>query len=74
MTTVLLALALISGGTASAGNTANIQEDLDTEGCDRIDNYPTFREVLEEICDDAEQLRTSQAASAVSPIIRLLAM
>ena len=71
MATVLLALALISGGAASAANAANISEDID-DACDRIDNYPQYPDVqniLEEICDDAERLRNSQAASAVSSII-----
>ena len=67
--TVLLALGLVSGGIPSATNAANLQEDyLDQSACDSIENYrdSVFYDVLEETCDDLEQIRDSQITSAVS--------
>ena len=64
--TVLLSLALISGGIPSALNAADVQDDyLDNTFCD-LDNLP---DSFEEVCDDARRLRDSQAAAAVSFII-----
>ena len=55
---ILFALGLLAGGIASAANAADVQDALDTLG--------QFCEFLEEFCDDAEQLRNSMAATAVS--------
>ena len=67
--TVLLALGLVSGGIPSAANAANIQEDyLDPFRCDSRENYrdsPAYS-FLDDTCDDLEQIRNSQIASAVS--------
>ena len=62
--TVLLALALIAGGAASAANAAHIQNEyIDdiSDGCDQPDNP-----LVEDICDDFDRTRNSQAATAVS--------
>ena len=67
--TVLLALGLVSGGIPSATNAANLQEDyLDQPECDSIEDYrnSNFYSLIEEICDNLEQIRDSQIASAVS--------
>ena len=65
--TVLLALALIAGGAASAANAANVQEDyIDPLECDETSSNPIVASLQEEFCDDFEQLRNSQAATAVS--------
>ena len=63
--TILLALALGSGGIPSAIYAAEVQDDyLDSASldCDR-DNLDGN---TEEICDNLRQLRDSQAAAAVS--------
>ena len=70
--TVLLALGLVSGGIPSAINAANLQEDyLDPSNCDSLEYYrnsPAYS-LIEETCDNLEQIRDSQIASAVSSSI-----
>ena len=66
--TVLLALALIAGGIASATNAADFQNDyidLVSDVCD-LENLPPK---IEEDCNDLYQIRNSQAAASVSYIL-----
>lgn len=61
------ALGLIGGGTASAVNAAEIDDGMDDLGCDDLDQLPAiYQQFFGEICDDAEQIRDCQTASAVS--------
>ena len=64
--TILLALALIAGGAASAANAAHIQNeyidsDIISAVCDQPENS-----VVEDFCNDFDTIRNSQAATAVS--------
>ena len=64
---IVLALALISGGIASAVNAADIKEDYidpSETSCDR-DDLP---DEVEEDCNNLQAIRDAQAASAVSSI------
>ena len=70
--TVLLALGLVSGGIPCATNAADLQEHyLDSSACDSLENYRnnTAYSLIEETCDNLEQIRDSQIASAVSSSI-----
>ena len=58
--TILLSLALISGGVPSAINAEDVQERRNV--CDEVD----ITESTQELCDDLERLRDSQICSAVS--------
>ena len=69
---VFFILGLIAGGAASAANAANIENDIDESNCRRLDDYPDYvayssrARAAQGACDDGEQLRDCQAASAVS--------
>ena len=62
--TILLALALIAGGAASAANAAHIQSDYIDPASDDCDQ-PVVP-IVEDICNDFDITRNSQAATAVS--------
>ena len=65
--TVLLALGLVSGGIPSVTNASDIQEDhIDPLQCDSHEDYNNAYFSVEEKCDDLEEIRNSQIASAVS--------
>ena len=67
--TILLGLALIAGGAASAAQAADVQDDyVDPLQCDDPSSNPIVRALQDRFCDDFEQLRNSQAAAAVSYI------
>ena len=60
---VLLAIGLLAGGSASAWNAADIKKDhIDHIDCDR-DN---LSQQAENLCNDLNRIRASQAAAAVS--------
>ena len=60
--TILLSLALISGGIPSAINAEDVQERRNV--CDEVG----ITESTQQVCDDLGQLRNSQIYSAVSCI------
>ena len=63
--TIILALALISGGIASAVNASDIQE----EYIDPLESFCDQGDLIdEEICYKLQAIRDAQAASAVSSI------
>ena len=73
--TVILTLALLSGGITSAVNAADVKKDyIDVcdDAFDRLyqyrfhDDYDYVFDLLTEICDNFEQIRDFQAATAVS--------
>ena len=63
--TVLLALAFIAGGAASAANAADFQNEYIDPISDICDEVPEGS-LAEEICNDYYRIRDSQAAAAVS--------
>ena len=65
--TVLLILALIAGGVASAVNAAEVQDYyVDGLQCDNLGSSSFYIGIQEELCYDLKQIRNSQAASTVS--------
>ena len=65
---ILLALALLYGGNASAENAVNASSDLDDSGCNDIPKNisDSHHHVDSESCSVTKQMRNSQAAAAVS--------
>ena len=60
-------LGLVGGGAGSAANAAHVNDGLDELGCNDFDELPVvYQQFIEEICDDGEQIRDCQIASAVS--------
>ena len=63
--TAFLTLGLFAGGVASAVNVADIQDDyLDQINCKEYDPSNDF---IRQLCNDLEEVRSSQVSAAVSP-------
>ena len=64
--TAFLTVGLFIGGVYSAVNAADVQDDyLDKINCEEYDPSDDF---IRELCNDLEEVRSSQISAAVSPI------
>ena len=62
--TIILLLALLSGGIPSAANAADVQRDYIDDLCEEDTQF--IIQIPDRVCDDLKQLRNSQAVAAVS--------